>query len=879
MRKIIELDISMYKGVQTQSDLIRPGDIFVCIKGFIKDGHDFANNALKNGATLIISQRKISGIDSIVCKNTRKAAAIIADKVFDDPSSKLEIVGITGTNGKSSVCFTAEKILRKSGYKVGAIGTGKYIIDGRKFFISHTTPDIIELRKILVKMLENGIKMVIMEVSSHAISLERVYGIKFSIACFTNLSQDHLDFHKSIDEYAKVKLGFIESSLKSGGKAIVNIDDNYGKKLKTNDIESISLHDNTASYFINNIECSLNSTTFCINKKKMQSSLLSKVNIYNLSFVYAIIKNLIGKVDPKLFQSAKAIRGRFTLIKDNIIVDYAHSPDSMKNILTFAKKLKKKRIITIFGCGGDRDKQKREVMGKIACKYSDFSIITSDNSRNEDPNRIIRDIVLGFEKDNYYILRDRGRAIDYGRSLLKKDELLLVLGKGSEKYIIEGGKKIPFSDIDYIESTNKKFKKDFDLLFLEILFGIKEVQRRFKKSVSLRHISTSSIDILPNTLFFALKGEKYDGNEFVEEVLKQKNCFAIVNKHCKISDDRCIVVKNVLKSYQKLAYAYKNCFRINSVGITGSVGKTTTKEFVYNVLEEQGKSLKTNLNENNQIGVAKTLFRLTPEYQNLIVELGSNHKGEIDSIAKILRARVAIITNIGKSHLEFFKNEAGVFEEKSKIYNYCKYKLSPKGEFFDKLDTVKVEPKILKQKDNKIYFELDKDEFYISLQPTFRVEAASFAISTGKFFGISKKQIQKGLLKSLELPMRMQIEKIGGVEFLFDCYNASPKSMSKAIKFWKTYKAQKTHFAILGDMLELGERSVVYHKNIGRELKKNLFYTVGEKAKYYLGKKHFHKIEDFLETNFKFERGSIVLLKASKGINFQKLVKNIRGRK
>ena len=461
------------KGIAYDSRQVKDGFIFVAIPGSKNNGADFIKEAVTGGAKFIITQEDLSNFspDSeniyIKVKDAREALSRLAASFYGFPSRKIKVIGITGTNGKTSTTYFLESILKSADFKVGVIGTINYRIGEKIIPCLHTTPESLELQAILKEMMEEGITHVIMEVSSHALSQRRVSQVDFDMALFTNLSQDHLDYHKDMEEYLLSKnllfeyLG--ELSEKNGKKVtIVNNDDpSSGRILKTVkdfpevDVLSFSLWDKNSIY-AKVIESSLSANRFSIagGKKNIEInlSLLGRHNVYNaLAAASCALALGIKEEDIKEgLSKVKSIPGRFEFVAEKqpfkVIVDYAHTEEGLRNVLKAARALSPKRIILVFGCGGDRDRLKRPLMGKAASELADFSIITSDNPRSEEPEAISAEIEKGFSKNNYRLELDRYQAIKEALKTAQAGDLVVVAGKGHENRQIFKDKAIPFDD-------------------------------------------------------------------------------------------------------------------------------------------------------------------------------------------------------------------------------------------------------------------------------------------------------------------------------------------------------------------------------------------------------------------------------------------------
>ncbi|MCD4818232.1 MAG: UDP-N-acetylmuramoyl-L-alanyl-D-glutamate--2,6-diaminopimelate ligase [Candidatus Cloacimonetes bacterium] len=890
--------------LQTDSRLIKSNDIFVCIKGYEMDGHNFAELAMKKGATLLISEKTIKDYPQIIVYNSRKAVAILAKYKFENPSGKFKLIGITGTNGKTTTLKILENLLKTNKSKVGTIGTLGYSIVEKYFSLNHTTPDIIELNKILSEMVRNNIEYVIIEVSSHALALERVFGLEFDAAIFTNLSQDHLDFHNTMETYAKEKFKLLQYTDVNNGFSVINIDDKFGKDFYnsiTNNKISYSI--NESDYQIQNVKTTQDFSSFLI-KTVLKSfnfkiNLIGKFNIYNYTaafctFMKLVPQNIVSYSDIDY----SVVPGRLEKLNNtkdfSIFIDFAHTPDALENVLQTLSETKKNKLYCVFGAGGNRDKTKRPQMMTASLKFADYTIVTSDNPRTENPSDIISDII---EKsalyDDFWIISDRKKAIETAISLLRKDDILLLAGKGHENYQIIGNDKIPFDEKEIVYSVLEKQKSlnnsnslsiPIDIIQLEHFFGQK-VEK--KDNLIINHISTDSRDISQNSLFFALSGENFDGHNYVEKILEKKNCYAVVNKDFKSNSKKIFRVKDPLIAYGNFAKNYRNLFPALSIALTGSYGKTTTKEYIYNILNSVASTLRTFENENNSIGLPKTIFKLKPKYDYAIYELGSNHFGEISYLRDICEPDISIITNIGASHLEFLIDENGVYKEKSTLFRkYSEIKIFPRddkrfeefsGITFGYSASNNYHISDVFTKNDSTFFKVNNLDFQIASPFKVFVLNATISILLAKELHIDEEIIKLALQKDLDMNLRMEIVKNANHIFLADCYNANPNSMEAAIEFWKNYKPQLPHYAILGDMLELGELAQNYHKEVSDKLKEidsESIISIGNHSKLYQSNIHFDKVEDFMSSGIvsSFKNNSVILLKASHGIHLEKIL-------
>ena len=463
--------------IEIDSRKVKPGGLFVAIKGAAADGHQFIDKAIENGAAVIVYEdsqltTQNSQLTYVQVENSAIAAAYIANNFFGRPSEKTTLVGVTGTNGKTTIATLLYKLFTRLGYKCGLLSTVENQIGDKVVPATHTTPDAISLNTLLKQMVDEGCTHVFMETSSHAIHQHRVTGLQYAGGIFSNITHDHLDYHKTFDEYIRVKKAFFDS-LSSSAFAISNADDKRGTvMLQNTNAKKYYYSLKTVAEFKGKIlDNSLGGLMMTVNDVEVHFRLIGEFNAYNLLAVYGAAVCL-GEDKQEVLTALSMLtgaEGRFDYMvsaKENVIaiVDYAHTPDALLNVLATIKKLKKgfEQVITVVGCGGDRDKTKRPVMAEAACEHSDKVIFTSDNPRSEDPVQIIKDMEEGLPaayKRKYISIVDRKEAIKTAISLAGKDDIILIAGKGHEKYQEVKGVRNHFDDKeivkDFFELLNK----------------------------------------------------------------------------------------------------------------------------------------------------------------------------------------------------------------------------------------------------------------------------------------------------------------------------------------------------------------------------------------------------------------------------------------
>lgn len=449
--------------VVTDSRKVKKGDTFIAIKGVDNDGHDYIEDAIKNGASKIICEKGDYAVSTVIVEDTNKYYNEYIYNTYYDKIKDIKIIGVTGTSGKTTTCFLVYNMLKKLGCKVAYIGTIGFYMQDKVKDLDNTTPLISELYELLVECSNQEISYVVMEVSSHALDLDRVYGLKFDACGFTNISQDHLDYHKTIDNYAHTKIKLFHK-LRGNKVAIINADDSYSDLFMIKGNNNITISENNGDVCINNIKLTNLGIDFSFRYSNKDYNavidMVGKYNVYNYVMALMLVNSFGFSIDDILtLEGIDAPRGRMEMIKygtNSIFIDYAHKPDAVRKVIESTHEFCLGKIITIIGCGGNRDRLKRPIMGRIATENSDYVIFTNDNPRNEEPAMIMNDILDGVHSKNYEVILDRKSAINKGVSMLKDKDVLLVLGKGHEDYQIINGFKYHLDDLECVKEAIKK---------------------------------------------------------------------------------------------------------------------------------------------------------------------------------------------------------------------------------------------------------------------------------------------------------------------------------------------------------------------------------------------------------------------------------------
>jgi len=475
------LDVEI-KGIETDSRKVRPGSLFVALRGFTVDGHNFIEQAKSNGAAAFMVEKPVEGVDTFIqVPDTKKALAIVADLFFDQPTRKLGLIGVTGTNGKTTVTHLVEKIMTDAGHLTGIIGTIEMRIGDYREDAKNTTPESLELQRMFSLMEQHGASHACIEVSSHALELGRVWGCEFKTAIFTNLTQDHLDYHETMENYRNAKsLLFSQLGNTYNGKqkkiAILNKDDkqfDYMYRATSAEVISYAI-DREADIRASGIVIEPTGTKFMLETYKgsipVTMKLVGKFSVYNVLAATAacLVEGVSLSAIKDSIESINGVPGRFEPVNEGqdfaAIVDYAHTPDSLENVLKTVREITPQKVICVVGCGGDRDRTKRPLMAQIAADYSDLAVYTSDNPRSEDPSRILDDMVEGLSDERYGSARykcilDRKEAIEFAVSQAEPGDAIIIAGKGHETYQIIQNEVLPFDDKEVVSVAIKKRMK------------------------------------------------------------------------------------------------------------------------------------------------------------------------------------------------------------------------------------------------------------------------------------------------------------------------------------------------------------------------------------------------------------------------------------
>ena len=920
-----------FSGLAFNSKEVKKNYIFIAIKGNKFDGNNYINDAIKNGAKIIISSKFKDQIKNNIIylkqNNPRQILSHLSSKIFNKLPENL--IAVTGTNGKTSIANFYYQILKENKKKVASLGTlgisGKSNIENT----SNTTFDPIKIGKNLINLEKKKIKNVILEASSHGLKQHRLDGLKFDVGIFTNLSRDHLDYHKTLKDYLNAKLILFKKLMKKDSVAIFDEDTKYSKILKNicnkNKIKKLTIGKSNGDLLTKNYSIVDNKQelSFLFNKKNynLKTELIGKIQIKNLlmSILAAINSNIKLNKILKSVENIKAVPGRLEKVgnlKNNsvAILDYAHTPDALETcVLNIKEHFKHRKINLVFGCGGDRDKSKRSIMGRIANNLCDKIYLTDDNPRTESPKKIRNNIKAKILKSKLVEIPSRKKAIEKAIKDLRSDEILIVAGKGHENYQEYKTKKF-FSDkicmIDAIHKKNEKLSKNLKVNIIN-----EYLDKKINNNFLINRASINSKEIKKNDIFFGIKGKNIDGNKFADEALKKKASICILEKNYSKKNSRKIFVKDTLKTFSNLSSIIRKSLGTPIVAITGSAGKTSLKELIGQSLNALIPTSYSKKSFNNQYGVPLSLFNIDKKHKIGVFEIGMNKKGEIHKLSNLIQPDIGVITNISYAHIKNFNSINGIAEAKAEIiknitiggkiilnaddafYSFFKERALNRGlniisfsiknksdfQFIDnKKNRIK---KIIEIKaNNKTYkFKINKDLYNYKLNL-----AAAIAVISN-FIKIDK--LNKNIFKDyIHPPGRGDLKKIKikkkTIQLIDESYNSNPLSLKFSIEKFNKIETRNAKHLLLGDMLELGKFSKKLHSDIANNINKTQIskvYVYGKDIIYTFNKLRTQKKGKIFKSNSEILRfinneihnNDYLMVKGSNSTGLNEIIKKL----
>jgi murE/murF fusion protein len=899
-------------GITTDSRQVGPGMLFVAVRGSVCDGHGYIQEAVARGAGLIVAQRcplTLLEQPCIEVADSQLALGMLASAWHGDPARNMTLIALTGTNGKTTTSWLIEGILRQAGYKTGVVGTVNYRYeDGNGSVIEHpaplTTPDPMQLHGLLAEMAAHGVTHVIIEASSHALAQKRLAGLEFDCCIFTNLSRDHLDYHRSMEEYFLAKRQLFTDYLKKSGRAVVVMDETdydrgYPERIAASiapeQVLRVGLDANcevrarVGSQGLDGMQLELDLPEG--RKARFDSPLIGIHNVANILAATGAAFSL--GIDEKDIAGGLAsvdrIPGRLERVmlpglarefQPAAFVDYAHTPDGLAQVLTTLKALVPARLICVFGCGGDRDRGKRPEMGRIAGQLADLVILTSDNPRGEEPGAILADVAAGLSQSGLAELdaaaleraggsirgwtgvENRAEAIQLACRLSGPEDVLLIAGKGHEQYQILGSERVFFDDRIAVLDGLAAWNADFVLAATggRLAGASPPAWQRYGS------VSTDTRNLQSGDIFVALRGENFDGHEFVDEAVAKGAGLLVVEKVPGNGNLSVPVVQvaDTLRALGDLARFRRDLFgdRVRVIGLTGSSGKTTVKEMVASICDEHlrgpepatDRVLKTAGNFNNLIGLPLTLLRLSGRHRIAVLEMGMNQPGEIARLAGICRPDIGCINNVQAAHLLGLGSIDGVAAAKGELFaalpessiavvncddplvvgqaarhtgRQIGYAATAKGRRRKpEVRITRIAP--LGEQGSRLTLHIGswRCRFVLPVPGRHNVANCAAAAAIAHAAGIGGPVIVRALSRFANIDKRMQFDRVpGGLKVVNDSYNANPSSMAAALETMASFDPRSRKLAALGDMLELGDAAPDAHREIGR-LAARLGYTL-----------------------------------------------------
>ncbi len=826
------------RGIADDSRKIKKGFIFFAIKGNKFNGEKYIDDSIKKGANVIVCSKncKYENNKILILKisNPRFFLSKFCSKFYK--LKPKNIIGITGTNGKTSVADLFYQILSIHKIPVASIGTLGIKFKGKIIKSDLTSPNTILLHQTLEKLKKNKIDNVIIEASSHGLHQYRLNHLKFNAGIFTNFSQDHLDYHKTMQSYLNAKLIFFKNVL-SEGKTIIS--DKFIKEYPI--LKRISQTKKLRFVDIGKIKEKLI-------KKNLK---INEFQIKNLSMAIEAAK--ICKISEKKILNSltkiKSVDGRLELVKTfsnsvRVFVDFAHTPDALKKSLLSLKAQYKEDVSLVFGCGGDRDTKKRPFMAKIASSNCKNIYVTDDNPRNERPEKIRAEIIRQIKNKNIFNIGNRSKAIRAAILNAEPNEIILIAGKGHEQKQVYKNKVILISDKKIVKNLKVKIKKISEKK--RNYLQNKEILKSIQKKNNLKDFHGIAIDsrvVKKNNLFLTIKGKNNNGVKFIPNALKKGAQYIISSNYLKKYKNKTIKVKNEIKFLNRFASEKRKISKARVFAVTGSAGKTSLKNLLKKLLQNFGDTFCSPKSYNNHFGVPLSLSHLNTKHKFAVFEVGMSRAGEINNLTKLIKPEIGIITNIGEAHIENFNNLKGIALAKGEIINNLKkggtiilnrddkfFKLLLRKAKLKKLKVVSfgynkksdIFPLIVRKnnKNTNVLVKISNKKINLTIK-NLNIYNVLSTLALLKVLNVNLIHASKYFKNIEPTEGRGKIYKIKrynkNFKLIDESYNANPLSVKNAIENFNLIKKNNfKKYLILGDMLELGKKSEILHKDLSK---------------------------------------------------------------
>jgi|TARA_A100001391_G_scaffold205245_1_gene204501 murE/murF fusion protein len=842
---------------------VSPGDVFFACPGYAGDGRDYIAQAIAQGAAAVVTelmpdaaQAASLSVPVLEVDSLQQQLGQIAHEWYGRVSAKMSVIAITGTNGKTSTVHWIAQALNDAGVPCGTIGTlGVVMPDGTVFEGHLTTPDVLSVHRFLAQIYLAGAQAVALEASSIGLDQGRLDGVEITIAGFTNLSRDHLDYHGTLESYEASKRALFERS--SVRQVVTNLDDAVGLKVfavdravqmlgySTRSCEGVSVRAGEIHAGPHGLVFNLalpdgvvQIVTRLVGQHTVSNLLLVAGVLHFLGWAVVKVGRVLGQltsVPGRMDVVEPVVAGGELVRQPMVVVDYAHTPDALERALEALQGMAQARggcLHCVFGCGGDRDRGKRAMMGEIAGRLADKVVLTSDNPRSEYPQAILEEVAAGLSGQDYQIVVDRSEAILQTVWSAASQDVVLLAGKGHETYQDINGQKLPFDDREWARAA---------LLFL-----------------TEPTLSTDTRTLAAGQVFIALTGERFDGHRYLSQALSAQASMALVESRTEPSDLAQIVLGDTRKALQTLGRAWRKRFDIPLIAVTGSNGKTTTKEMIASILRawQGGNMLSTEGNLNNDLGVPLTLLRLRHHHRVAVLELGMNHPGEIGLLAAMALPTVALVNNAQREHQEFMHTVEAVARENGSVlqalpsngvmvfpgdddYTGLWQKLGDgrRCVLFGLTEDVDVGAEHIQAKPSQTIFELKTpigtSVACLNAAGLHNLRNALAAAACSVAANVPFEAIVRGLEQFNPVAGRMQFYSLyDGFQLVDDTYNANPDSVRAAIDVLAELSGRKV--LVLGAMAEVGDQGPQMHQEVGRyarEKNVDVLLTLGAAAR------------------------------------------------
>ncbi|HET6680769.1 MAG TPA: UDP-N-acetylmuramoyl-L-alanyl-D-glutamate--2,6-diaminopimelate ligase [Gemmatimonadaceae bacterium] len=845
-------------GVADDSRRVVPGGLFTAVKGTIADGHDYLDDVAGTAGAVIVEDAARTRLPAFIVRDGRRASAVAAAAAFDEPARRLRLVGVTGTNGKTTTVGILRHLLDdpEGGAVAASIGTLGVLVGGAGTALPGggglTTPGPVELQRLLRALVDAGVRYVAMEVSSHSLDQRRVEGVEFAAAVFTNLTRDHLDYHGSMANYREAKLRLAEQ-LAADGRLVVNAGDPAWSALPRGErTVTFALGDEEENVDVRADDVRFDADgsrwTLTMREKSMEARLplIGDFNVANAlgASAAAIAMGVSLERVVRRLASVPQVPGRLERLHSRpaVLRDYAHTPDALERALAAVRPFTLGKLIVLFGCGGDRDPGKRPLMGGIAERLADHVIVTSDNPRTEDPDAIIDDIERGMQRDSHERMVDRRDAIAHALRMAGPDDLVLLAGKGHETYQVRGTTTIPFDESTIVA----------ELMRASSYWTIDRVRRALEDggglvapapdgSTTFSRIGTDTRGVVRGELFVALTGERFDGNDFLDEAVAGGAAGVVTSRASAAPRGvPAFVVRDTTVALGALGRFRRRDWgrggeRVPDgmrrvIAVAGSNGKTSTKELIAAALASRYRVHATRGNLNNQVGVPLTLLAIPGDADIAVVEVGTNAPGEIALLRAIVEPDIAVVTSIGEEHLEGLGDLAGVLREESAVFDGAAVAITPASQPEVANAARGVAGRVVAAglgagdlhadewglvADGTGWARVGDVELRLRLLGTHNLRNAMLALAVARECGVPLDDAARGISKLEPLSMRSSRRQFGAMTVLDDAYNSNPASAREALAMLVAVPRDgRRTVAVLGTMLELGPTAPALHDEI-----------------------------------------------------------------